>query len=89
MSFINFFSYNLRLQKIELSSPYILCLFILPSRLVMTVYDSACTASFTHLQSAVRNGQTSVTVNGFVLAVMVTGKIFLTGYDKETALLCT
>ena len=52
----------------------------------MTVYDSACAASFTHLQSAVRNGQTSVTVNGFVLAVMITGKIFLTGYDKQIAL---
>ena len=63
-----------------------MCLFILPPRLVMIVYDSACAASFTHLQSAVRNGQTSVTVNGFVLAVMITGKIFLTGYDKQTAL---
>ena len=52
----------------------------------MTVYDSACAASFTHLQSAVRNGQTSVTVNAFVLAVMITGKIFLTGYDKQIAL---
>ena len=52
----------------------------------MTVYDSACAASFTHLQSAVRNGQTSVTVNGFVLVVMITGKIFLTGYDKQIAL---
>ena len=49
----------------------------------MTVYDSACAASYTHLQSAVRNGQTSVTVNAFVLAVMITGKIFLTGYDKQ------
>ena len=44
-------------------------------------------ASFTHLKSAVRNGQTSVTVNGFVLAVMITGKIFLIGYDKQIALL--
>ena len=52
----------------------------------MKVYDSACAASFTHLQSAVRNGKTSVTVNGFVLAVMITGKIFLTGYDKQIAL---
>ena len=52
----------------------------------MKVYDSACAASFTHLQSAVRYGQTSFTVNEFVLAVMITGKIFLTGYDKQTAL---
>ena len=66
--------------------PYILCFFILPSRRVMTVYNSPCTASFTHLQSAVRNGKTSVLVNGFVLAVMITGKIFLTGYEKQIAL---
>ena len=45
------------------------------------VYDSACAASSTHLQSA-------VTVNVFVLAVMKTGKIFLKGYDKQIALVC-
>ena len=50
----------------------------------MSSYDSMTAHAHPVLptSNAVRNGYTSVMVNGFVLAVMIIGKIFLTGDDK-------